>query len=134
MRKSITFKNALLFFLTITVLWLVYETKNVSYNGTAYMKNKDSGFTIIKTDYSGFPVTIEETKSVNDRTELSLILINPLNVHFSDAELSVHVYTTVETVKLNLAPGTNIAKFKIPYIEADHPIKITLGLKRVYFK
>lgn len=132
-KKHITFNGFLLFLLTVTVLWLIYKTNNISSDNTAYMRNQTSRFTVIKTEYGSFPVTINETKPVAGGTELSLILINPLNVHFVDAEISVHTYTA-ETIKMNLVPGANSAQFKIPSIEPEHPIKITLSLKRVYFK
>lgn len=98
------------------------------------MKYQDHGFTIIKTDYGNFPITISNPKIGKNITELSFILINPLNVHFGDAEISVDVYNTVETVQMNLIPGTNEVKFKIPFITDDQTIKITMRLKTVYFK
>jgi hypothetical protein len=134
MKKYISFNSVLLFLLTIVVLWLVYKTNNVSPNDTAYMPNQIGGFRLIKTEYGSFPVIIDDTRSSNNVTELSLIFINPLNIHFGDTEISVEGYGSIETVKMNLVPGTNGAKFKIPYIERDHPVKIMLKLKKIYFK
>lgn len=134
MKKHITFSNLLLFLLTITVLWLVNEKTNINYDGTVYIPNQDGRFMLIKTDYGGFPIHIDKTKTVDDRTELNLILINPFIIHFGGAVISAHVDGTIETERMNLVPGVNNLKFKIPPIERGDIIEITLELNKVYFK
>lgn len=134
MKKYIIFNNIVLIFLTITVLWLVNKTDGISYEGRVYVPNTDGGFTLIKTDYGGFPVLIDKTKPVEDGTELSFILINPFNIHFGDAKISVGVNGTVESIRMDLLPSVNRVKFNVPFIERGQLIEIKLSLNRIYFK
>ncbi|MGB4106871.1 MAG: hypothetical protein WBK55_03650 [Alphaproteobacteria bacterium] len=133
MRKHLSFTNVLLFLLIITVLWLIGEIPVA--DGTVYMPNTDTaGFNILQTQYGNFPVAIDKTKPVEKGTELSVILINPLNINFSEAVVSVHANDAVETVRMNLAPSVNTAKFKLPPVERGETLKITLELDKIYFK
>lgn len=134
MKKHLKFSNFLLLFLTLAVLGLFGEIVNLTPDSTAYMPNTDSGFSYIKTDFGTFPVLIDDIKAADDSTQLTLILINPTNIHFADAGISIAVNGTVETERMNLLPSSNEVKFKIPPIDRGHPIEVSLELDRIYFK
>lgn len=134
MENMFSFRNLLLIFLTITVLWLVFKVVDVAPDNSVYLRSTDGSFFVIKTVYAGFPTIIDEIKQIDDGTELSITLINPLNVHFADAEISIEVNGTTEKVRKDLAPSTNKLKLKIPPIMRGDPIKVSLLLDKVYFK
>ena len=133
MRKFISIQNILLIILSVTVLLLVFKVFSISSIGTTYLQNNDGGFNIVETSYGGFPVKIDETKAVDDGTQLTLDIVNPFNIHFANAEISVSVYDTTETVTMNLLPSTNRAQFRVPFIQRGHPIDITLKVDKIYF-
>lgn len=136
MQKKITFTNILLLLLSLSVLWLidvVTTMMDVGPTNTVYMQNTDTSFVLLDTAYGAFPIKISESKTVSDRTEITLGLLNPFNTNFADAEISLHVGQTIETVTMNIVPNINKAKFKIPPIQRGEPIKITLKLEKISF-
>ncbi len=132
--RKISFSSILLVFLSLITIWLTGEVMFLKPDNTAYMQNIDSGYAPIRTIFGIFPVSIVSNKTTNDRTELSVVLINPLNIHFADAQISADVNGTVETVTMNLIPSANKIKFKVPPIQVGDPVTIRLELNRVYIK
>lgn len=132
--KKFSFQNILLAILFIVVLSLFFKIDDLSSDGTIYMPNTDSGFLLIKTEYGSFPISITETKPIDDGTQLSLILINPLTTHFKDAQLFIEFESMHESVTMDLKPGSNAAKLKISRLERGDLIKIKLKLDQIYFK
>ena len=134
MRKLITFQNVLLLILTIMVTWLFFDVTNTSYDGSVLITNQEKGFALIKTDYGGFPVSIAETKKIDDGTKLTLTVINPFVIHFSQAIISVDVYGTTDSVEMNLTPGLNKAEFKVPFIERGEYVEVSLEVRELFTK
>lgn len=134
MKGKLTFTNILLCILTISVLWLAAEISYMQDQGSAFMQNSDSGYTIIKTRFGNFPVIVSKTKAVTDGTEITLTIINPMVIHFGDAKVSIDINGTIETKTLNLSPSVNTAKFKVAPLKRGDPINVSLELNQIYFK
>lgn len=133
MKKKITLQNVLLTLLIFIVLWQGALISDLTANNLVYIQNQDSNYSIVKTGFGGFPISILETKRFEDRTDLSLVVLNPLNLHFKDAEILVSASNTTERVVMDLLPGANKAKFKIPPIERGEDLTIELKLDRIAF-
>lgn len=133
MKQYITFTNILLVVLIAVVLWLLGAVADLHPSGTVYTQNQDNGYVPIRTHFGLFPTLIEKIASKDDGAELSLAIVNPTTIHFEDAKIFVHIRDVVEMKKINLVPGGNKAKLKIPSIERGDPIQISLELNEVNF-
>lgn len=133
MKEKLSFRNIFLFLLTLVVYWSVDQIMILKEKNFVYAPNTDSGYFIIKTEFGGFPVVIDDSKTSNGATDLTLSLVNPLNIRFREAELSVQVNDTIETIRMDIIPGRNKTKMKISPIERGQPLMFSLKLDKIIF-
>jgi len=132
MKKSFIFLLITLFVLINASLFV--ELSNLSPDNTVYIPNQENDYAVIKTQHGAFPVSISATKKIDDGTELSIILINPVNIYFAEAEFLAQTTYTPSRVTIDIVPGMNVLKIKVPFIERGELIKISLNMDKIYFK
>lgn len=133
-KKRFPITNVLLGILIVAVIWLGGMVGYITDTGSVYIQNSDSGYSLLKTNYGPFPVSISKTKAVKDGTELTLTIINPLVIYFKEANVVIEAYGTTESKLVDLAPSANEVKFNVAPLNRGDEIKVSMELNRIYFK
>ena len=133
-KKRFPMTNFLLGILIIAVIWLGAVVGYITDTGSIYIQNSDSGYSLLKTNYGPFPVSISKTKAVKDGTELTLSIINPLVIYFKEATVVIEAYGSTESKVVDLSPSANEVKFNVAPLNRGDEIKVSLHLNRIYFK
>lgn len=119
--------------LLMNVLLLI-ELSSSEPDNTTYIPHQENDYVTINTKHGAFPISIVATNKIDDGTELGLILINPVNIHFADAEIFIQTAHAPTRITLDIRPGVNSLKAKVPSIERGELIKISLNVDKLYFK